>query len=185
MDVNQFRNMYQKILDTIGKSLMKDKYGIDLNFKIDKIDENANYNANVKISADKPIPNTYVNKEHNRVDARKFQSAYGLSYELKNLTKYIPKFKDSISVVLDTDYNWKTLPYGSFNISEHEDDLYLIDSVGLVLHIPSGDTFPVDNDNRVDMDEDPFHLTEITNDDVWDTMTDKEKQDIVNFYTYE
>jgi len=74
-------------------------------------------------------------------------------------------------------------PFGDeFDICSHENDFYRFDSNGTALHIPSGYTYPMLQDACMIDPSDGYHLSNVENEDWWESLTENEKNDLTKIY---
>ena len=172
-----------KLLNTLGRKTIKEDFGLDLTFEFVSEDYvpmiGGDESFQVKVRTDPPIEEvTYV--ENQSWGPRKFLRPTAITVSLDNLGRYIG-FNDNLLVRVT---NISTTNYRVFDvvdITEREDDFYIMKSVGTVLHIPTGLTFPYSKDNTVDYYEGTY-LEFIDNQEWWDSLSGEDKQALINFY---
>ena len=175
----------EKLFNTLGNQMTDDYYGLTFDFNIKDV-KPSDYNheiLKITVSTNPPIPSTLF-VEDSPWGYGKFSTGNYLTWNLENLTKYLGLGTDMVVVDVDNMEKVEDFPLGGkFNICDYEDDFYRFDSNGTVLHIPSGFTYPMNMIDACHIDpRDAFHLSEIDNDDWWDTLTENEKNDLTKIY---
>ena len=172
-----------KLLNTLGRKTIKEDFGLDLTFEFISEDYvriiGGSHIFQVEVRTDPPIEEvTYV--ENQSWGPRKFLRPTAITVVLDNLGRYIG-FNNDLSVGVTNINTTHNRVYGAVDITEREDDFYIMNSVGSVLHIPTGMIFPYSKDNTVDYDEGTY-LEFIDNQEWWDSLSGEDRQSLINFY---
>lgn len=172
-----------KLLNTLGRKTINEDFGIDLTFEYVSEDYvpmiGDSYVFQVEVRTEPPIEEvTYV--ENQSWGPRKFLRPTAITVVLDSLGRYIG-FNDNLAVRITNISTTNNRVFDVVDITEKEDDFYIMKSVGSVLHIPTGMTFPYSKDNTVDYDEGTY-LEFIDNQEWWDSLSSEDKQALINFY---
>lgn len=156
----------EKILNTLGNKVIKDKYGLDLQFEVDKINThrvlgNDNHTIRVNVSGDK-VP--YIIKDLSYDDRMWDSERYGVPSSLEHMLTDVVRYLDPNYFVI---FNNVKSPYN------HEcRDYVMLKSVGTEICKESG------------MTEDKYMggIPDIDNDEWWDALSDEDKEIIKSLF---
>jgi len=172
-----------KLLNTLGNRMTDEYYGMTFDFTIGDIKVMGNSDIiEINVITNPQIPSTLF-VEDSPWNHGKFSTGNYLSWNLEYLTKYLGLGSEKVFININNMIQSEDMPLGDkFDICSYEDDFYRLDSSATVLHIPSGYTYPINNDLCSIDASDGYHLSNIENDDWWDALTENEKYDLTKFY---
>jgi hypothetical protein len=168
-----------KLLNTLGRKTLNEDFGIDLTFEyVDEVNDRNYFRFDVR--TEPPIEEvTYV--ENRPWGPERFIRPMSIIMSLENLAHYLGFNQNNFGIKITNVNIINDRVFDTVDITEKEDDFYIIESLGTVLHIPTGQTFPYSEDNMVDYDEGEY-LEYIQNQEWWDSISSKDKQSLINFY---
>ena len=172
----------EKLFNTLGNQMTDDYYGMTFDFTINDIKKDRHDIVKIDISTNPPIPATLF-VEDSPWTYGKFSSNHYLVFNLENLTKYLGLGTNMVEINVDNVDTVEDYPFGDeFDICSHENDFYRFDSNGTALHIPSGYTYPMLQDACMIDPSDGYHLSNVENEDWWESLTENEKNDLTKIY---
>ena len=196
MNEEQIKSAIEKLLNSMGKKMAKDYYGLDLNFKVENIEGNnvmKQYTYNVDVNTDKTIPSVLDVVIHPDFSYGKYSTYSDLQANLNYLSRYLG-YTFYVDLVNKDDYlemNYEDVPpyvlnpdaeriSDKFNFKEY----YPFDDNGSVLHKKSGYVYPLFINNNIDIDE-GYHIAYIENDEWWDALSSEDKGVLNALYSAE
>lgn len=202
MNEEQIKSAIEKLLNSMGKKLAKDYYGLDLNFKVENIEGHnvmdggkKQYTYNVDVNTDKTIPSVLDVVIHPDFSYGKYSTYSDLQANLNYLSRYLG-YTFYVNLLNKDDYfemgvqDGVLPPYvlnpnaerisDKFNFKEY----YPFDDNGSVLHKKSGYVYPLFINNNIDIDE-GYHIAYIENDEWWDALSSEDKGVLNALYSAE
>lgn len=175
----------EKLMNTLGKKIAKELYGLDVNFKVVGKEEDSPYYSPpvmFMVQTDKELPNVLTVQD--------VEWGYGKYGQILDLQRNLNKLLKYIG------YNWKDVgikiqaPQG--NIDElpfpEEDDYInhperftpLVDETYVLVN-NTGWVHYLDWNKKIDVDN-AYHLSEIDVEDFWQSLTDEDKRNLERLY---
>ena len=179
---NQLQGV-EKVLNSLGKKLAKQLYGLDLNFKVTGVLENNPYYGPkymVLAITDEEIPNVLKVRNHEWGYGR-YSTLINLQENLQRLFKYVGL--QDLGLLLNTEQTrvWDLLdPDEEDYINNPNKFTTLVDGT-YVLDNETGWIYTLYNDNRVDVDN-GNHITDIDVQEWWDDLTKQDKLKLDRLY---
>jgi len=199
MNEEQIKSAIEKLLNSMGKKMAKDYYGLDLNFTVENItgqSQHAKFFGNypmdssekiyiytVDVNTDKTIPSVLDVVIHPDFSYGKYSTYTDLQGNLNYLSRYLG-YTFYVDLVNKEDYlemNYEDVPpyvlnpdaeiiSDKFNFKEY----YPFDDNGTILHKKTGYVYPLFINNNIDIDE-GYHIAYIENDEWWDALSSEDK----------
>ena len=176
-----------KLLNTLGRRLMKKYYGLDVSFDVvDMIENDANYRyPYYLVITDPKLPNVLDVKTQEYFEWGKYATVQDVEYLLSSLMKYIGGALDEVRIDI------KNKSRNSFYEDIHNIDemAYLnypekfleLPEVGAVLEKDTGFVYSLYEDDIIDIDS-GNHLAHIDEEDFWENLTNITKQNLTRIY---
>jgi len=170
----------EDLLNTLGKQLAMDYYGLDLNFTV--VDVNEKYgHTNIIVKTDKQIPMTFDVKIEPNMNASRFARIGDLMGNLAYLMRYLGIKNSSVQIPEEqTPERYQTIVTRD-DFIKHPQDYVELESVGHVLEKDTGYVYPLYQNNKIEVN-DSAHLSEIFEDDWWDSLSHEDIHTLENIY---
>ena len=168
----------EKVLNSLGKKLAMDYYGLDLHFTVLGFEDGV-----VKVKTDKPIPQIFDVKIEPNFTYGKYGTINDLNGNLEHLLKYVglnnvhihypeQQYVDHfINTSMTTDY-----------IRANPHEFIKLDSVGSIVNIKSGYVYPILTDLSMSHTY-GVSLADIESEDFWDALSETDKQKLNDIYS--
>ena len=172
----------EDLLNSLGSQLAKDYYGLDINFSVVELKEKYGQ-LYVVVKPDRHIPMTFDVKIEPNMNAGRFARISDLTGNLEYLMKYIGV--NDVYIQIKPEHvpeRFKTMVSNDDYI-KHPQSYVKLESVGHVLEIDTGYVYPLYQNNKIDVDVDFTHLSEIYEDDWWDSLSPEDIHTLENIYS--
>lgn len=179
---NQLQGV-EKVLNSLGKKLAKQLYGLDLNFKVTGVlEDSPNYLPKYMIltSTDKKIP--YVLKVRNHEwGYGRYSTIEGLQQNLQRLLKYVGS--QDLGLLLNSEQPrvWDLDELDEGDYINHPDKFTTLVDDTYVLDNETGWIYTLYNDNLIDV-YNGNHITDIDVQEWWDDLTKEDKMKLDRLY---
>lgn len=172
----------EKVLNSLGKKLAMDYYGLDLHFTVLGVEVEHEDFYTIRVTTDKPIPTIFgVSMEPNMKYGR-FASIQDLMFNLEYLLRYIGINHANIKLIQES---WPpTWVSGTSDDAplKHPTNYIELPSVGAMLEVDTGYTYPKYQSGKIDSRE-GYHLAHIDNDEWWESLSPEDIQVLDNIYS--
>jgi len=170
----------EDLLNTLGKKLAMDYYGLDLNFTVVEVSEKYGF-PRIVVKTDKQIPMTFDVKIEPGMNAGRFARIGDLMGNLSHIMKYIGlKNVDLVIPEEQTPERYQTVVTRD-DFIKHPQDYVELESVGHVLEKDTGYVYPLYQNGKIES-MDSIHLSEIYEDDWWDSLSPEDIHTLENIY---
>jgi len=170
----------EDLLNTLGKKLAMDYYGLDLNFTVVEVSEKYGF-PRIVVKTDKQIPMTFDVKIEPGMNAGRFARIGDLMGNLSHIMKYIGlKNVDLVIPEEQTPERYQTVVTRD-DFIKHPQDYVELESVGHVLEKDTGYVYPLYQNNKIEVN-DSAHLSEIFEDNWWDSLSPEDIHTLENIY---
>ena len=170
----------EDLLNTLGKKLAMDYYGLDLNFTVVEVGEKYGF-PRIVVKTDKQIPMTFEVKIEPGMNAGRFARIGDLMGNLSHIMKYIGlKGVDLVIPEEQTPERYQTVVTPD-DFIKHPQDYVELESVGHVLEKDTGYVYPLYQNGKIEP-MDSIHLSEIYEDDWWDSLSTEDIYTLENIY---
>ena len=173
----------EKLFNSLGREMAMRYYGLDLHFTVLSAKPVASWDNDyeIEVKTDKPLPLIFDVKTEPNFTYGKYASISDLLGNLSALLKYTGIKNGYIKLPEQTYPNsWENGTHEDAFI-KHPQEFIELESVGSVLEIETGYTYPLFQDGYIDTD-DGWSLAEIDNEDWWDQLSEEDKQKLDNIY---
>ena len=171
----------EKLFNTLGREMAMRYYGLDLHFTVLKAEPVSATEYDIEIKTDKPLPLIFDVKIEPNFTYGKYASIPDLLGNLSALLKYVGIKHGYIKLPEQTyPQSWVNGTDEKAYI-ENPQEFIELESVGSVLEIETGYTYPLFQNGYIDTD-DGWSLAEIDNEDWWDQLSEEDKQKLDNIY---
>ena len=176
----------EKLMNTLGKKIAKEFYGLDLNFKVvSKKVDSPYYSPSVMfmVQTDKELPNV-LTVQNAEWGYGKFATIDDLQYNLNRFLKYIGMDRKDVGLALKTPQgriNELPVPKEDDYINHPERFTPLIDKT-YVLDNNTGWVYYLNWDDTIDINDNAYHLSAIETEEFWDNLTNEEKTILEKLY---
>ena len=179
---NQLQGV-EKVLNSLGKKLAKQLYGLDLNFKVTGVlEDSPNYLPKYMIltSTDKKIPNVLKVRNHDWGNGR-YSTISGLQQNLQHLFKYVGL--QDLGLILNPEQLriYQFPPLNEQDYLNNPDKFTPLVDKTYVLDNKTGWTYPLYQNDEIDVDND-YHISDIESDDWWADLTKEDKMKLDRLY---
>ena len=179
------KNAIERLLNTLGKKMVKDRYNLDLNFEVVDITGKDSYykpNVWIYVQTDKALPPAFRNKQVDDWSTYRYDNLNTFRYNLGKLLKYLgmndaglvinpQQLKSEDEETLDENeyinFPEKFLPLRG--------ETFVLDKTTGYVHFLVPDTNILDEDNY-------YHLSDIDDDWFWSGLTPQDKRNIEELY---
>ena len=169
----------EDLLNTLGKQLAMDYYGLDLNFTVVEVSEK--YGTNIVVKTDKQIPMTFEVKIEPNMNASRFARINDLMGNLSHIMKYIGLDNAHVEIPREqTPERYQTAVTRDDYI-KHPQDYVKLGSVGHVLEKDTGYVYPLYKNGKIEV-ADSEHLSNIFEDYWWDSLSPEDIHTLENIY---
>jgi hypothetical protein len=173
----------EKLMNTLGKKIAKEFYGLDLNFKVvSKEVDSPYYSPPVMfmVQTDKELPNV-LTVQNAEWGYGKYSTILDLQHNLNRLLKYIGITEAGVGIKTPQGtINELPVPKEDDYINHPErftpliDETYVLDNnTGWVYYLNWDDTIDTDN---------AYHLSGIETEEFWENLTIEEKRILEKLY---
>jgi hypothetical protein len=173
----------EKLMNTLGKKIAKEFYGLDLNFKVvSKEVDSPYYSPPVMfmVQTDKELPNV-LTVQNAEWGYGKYSTILDLQHNLNRLLKYIGITEAGVGIKTPQGtINELPVPKEDDYINHPErftpliDETYVLDNnTGWVYYLNWDDTIDTDN---------AYHLSAIETEEFWENLTIEEKRILEKLY---
>jgi hypothetical protein len=170
----------EDLLNSLGKQLAMDYYGLDLNFTVVEVGEKYGF-TNVLVKTDKQIPMTFDVKIEPNMNAGRFARIGDLMGNLAYLMKYLGIKNANVEIPQEqTPERYQTVVTRD-DFIKHPQDYVELESVGHVLEKDTGYIYPLYQNGKIEP-MDSTHLSEIYEDDWWDSLSPEDIHTLENIY---
>lgn len=180
---NQLQGV-EKVLNSLGKKLAKQLYGLDLNFKVSGVRENSPYfgpKYMVLALTDEKIPNV-LKVRNTGWGYGRYSTLEGLQGNLQHLFKYVGL--QDLGLLLNSEQPrvWDhILEPDEEDYINHPDKFTTLVNDTYVLDNETGWIYTLYNDNRIDIDN-GNHISDIDVQEWWDDLTQEDKMKLDRLY---
>lgn len=174
----------EKVLNSLGKKLAMDYYGLDLHFTVldVKVEQDTHFYT-IKITTDKPLPTIFdVKIEPNMVYGR-FAAIGDLIGNLQHLLRYVGINKSRIELIQE---KWPPTWLGGTEDNDpikNPDNFVKLPSVGAMLEIDTGYVYPMFEEGYGINSDEGIHLSHLDNDEWWGNLSPEDIQVLDNIYS--
>jgi hypothetical protein len=181
------KNSYEavsKLLNTLGKKLMKKYYGLDVSFDVvDLVNDSSNFRyPYYSVITNPKFPNVLDVKTQDDFEWGKYASVSDAEYALSHLMKYLGSTgDDQIRIGIQNRDNIDELPINEMDYLNHPERFLDLPYVGAVLEKETGMVYALFNDDVIDLDS-GNHLSHISEEDFWERLTEEDKQNLNRIY---
>ena len=175
----------EKLMNTLGKKIAKEYYGLDLNFKVVGKEEDSPYYSPpvmFMVQTDKELPNVLTVQDA-EWGYGKYATILDLQGNLNRFLKYIGMNWKDVGLALKTPQgtiNDLPVPKEDDYINHPERFTPLIDKT-YVLDNNTGWVYYLDWDDTIDT-ENATHLSQIEAEEFWENLTIEEKRILERLY---
>jgi hypothetical protein len=175
----------EKLMNTLGKKIAKELYGLDVNFKVVGKEEDSPYYSPpvmFMVQTDKELPNVLTVQDA-EWGYGKYDEILDLQRNLNKLLKYIGyNWKDVGIKIQAPQGNIHQLPFPKEDdyINHPERFTPLIDKT-YVLDNNTGWVYYLNWDDTIDT-ENAYHLSEIETEEFWENLTIEERRILEKLY---
>lgn len=183
MEYDNIKSGVDKLMNSLGKRMVKEIYNLDLNFKVTGIlEDSPDYlpKLMVVVETDKKVPNV-LRRKNQGWNSGRYSTLEDLQYNLGYLFKYIGK--KGVGLIL----NPEQLRIYQFPPLDEQDYIYnpdkyttLVDKT-YVLDNKTGWTYALYQNDEIDIDND-YHISDIESDDWWADLTKEDKMKLDRLY---
>lgn len=171
----------EKLFNSLGREMAMRYYGLDLHFTVLKVEPVSATEYDIEIKTDKPLPLIFDVKIEPNFTYGKYASIPDLLGNLSALLKYVGIKYGHITLPEQTYPHTWTHGTNERAFIEHPEEFIKLDSVGSVLEVETGYTYPLFTDGYLDTDN-GWSLANIDNEDWWDHLSEEDKQKLDNIY---
>ena len=174
----------EKLFNSLGREMAMRYYGLDLHFTVLSAEPVDSWNSDyeIEIKTDKPLPMIFDVKTEPNFTYGKYASIPDLLGNLSALLKYTGIKNGHIKLPEQTyPHSWTHGTHEDAFI-KHPQEFIELKSVGSVLEIETGYTYPLYNDKYIDTESGGWSLANIDNEDWWDQLSEEDKQKLDNIY---
>ena len=179
---NQLQGV-EKVLNSLGKKLAKQLYGLDLNFKVTGVLENNPYYGPkymVLAITDEKIPNVLKVRNQGWGNGR-YSTLLNLQENLQHLFKYVGLQDMGLLINPEEKRPWDLLDPDEEDFINNPDKFTTLVDGTYVLDNETGWIYTLYNDNRIDVDN-GNHITDIDVQEWWDDLTKEDKIKLDRLY---
>lgn len=173
----------EKVLNSLGKKLAKQLYGLDLNFEVTGVlEDSPNYLPKymVLVSTDEKIPNVLKVRNSDWVYGR-YSTIEGLQQNLQRLFKYVGLQDLGLLINPKQPRTWELPELQEMDYINHPDKFTSLVDGTYVLDNETGWVYIVYNDNRIAVDN-GNHISDIDVEQWWDDLPKEDKIKLDRLY---
>jgi hypothetical protein len=171
----------EKLFNSLGREMAMRYYDLDLHFTVLKVEPINASEYNIQVKTDKPLPLIFDVKTEPNFTYGKYASIPDLLGNLSALLKYVGIKHGYIELPEQTyPQSWVNGTDEKAYI-ENPQEFIELESVGSVLEIETGYTYPLFHNGYIDTG-DGWSLANIDNEDWWDQLSEEDKQKLDNIY---
>ena len=180
----------EKLLNTLGTKRLESLYGLKgYKFFVDEfIPQNQFHGGNIIVRTEPKLPITLSIKGED-VGMNKYSNLARLGTNLTSLLKYFEGSGGHKPYILinPEDFKiledpFKLLPSGKTSFIDHPEEFYEFDNNGTVVHKKTGFVYGLTKNNLLMLGDGAYHLSDIDNDEWFDSFSEKDKQELLRIY---
>jgi hypothetical protein len=176
MDINE--KSLGKLLNILGKKVVKDYYGIDVKFQVETLNVNSD-NYKLHLSTEPPLPEVLRVVGENCWCTDRYATILDLSFVLENQLRYLSQKEASILFtnrpINTIGKKLNDLAWNPNKWREEYPELFIeMEGNGNFIDTTLGATFVELVDGRLEYTD--YKITDIDNEDWWDALTPKDKE---------
>ena len=170
----------EDLLNTLGKKLAMDYYGLDLNFTVVEVGEKYGF-PRIVVKTDKQIPMTFEVKIEPGMNAGRFARIDDLLGNLSHIMKYIGLKNVDLAIPEEQSPEKYGTVVTPDDFIKHPQNYVELESVGHVLEKDTGYVYPLYKNGKIEV-ADSEHLSNIFVDDWWDSLSPEDIHTLENIY---
>lgn len=172
----------EKLLNSLGSSLVKKYYGLDLNFEVVSMEPVSASEWDAEIRTDKPIPPILDVKIEPEFKYGKYARIQDIIGNLESLSRYIG-IKHLYLSLIDNVYpeRWDRMVDKDDYINFPEEYIPL-ESVGAVVEKDTGYVYTLFNNDTLETKYDIYSLAQIDEEEWWESLSEEDKQQLNDYY---